>query len=115
LEKAARASFAALCGLGANLLRGAVEMHREQLLRIPFFGPIIMALAEGLCRIMETPQLVEKVFNAIRDLIMKFWNWLKRKWQEFVAKVKERREERRRVKEGKEVKLDKKVPVEEII
>jgi hypothetical protein len=72
LDKAGRANVAAGCRYAAGVLKGA-------LVCIPYFGPIVAWLAEGLLEHMKSPKFVENVYTVVRNAAKATWEGMKEK------------------------------------
>jgi hypothetical protein len=70
LEKAGRASVAAACRLGANVLKGTLA-------RVPLAGPFIVRFAGGLLDHMKSPKFSENVYTVVRDTAVAAWEGIK--------------------------------------
>jgi hypothetical protein len=81
MDKVGRASVAVACRQGARLLKGAVT-------RIPFIGPPIAWLADGLFEHMESPKFAKNIYNTVSDATKATWEGIKQKGKAFVSGIK---------------------------
>jgi len=72
LDRAGRACVTAVCRLGA----GSLKMKAAA---IPFVGPAIAWLGEGLFKHMESPQFADDVYNVVRNTAKATWEGIKQK------------------------------------
>jgi len=72
LDRASRACIAAVCRFGA----GALKMKAAV---IPFVGPAITWLGEGLFKHMESPQFADDVHNVVSNMAKATWEGIKQK------------------------------------
>jgi len=79
LDRAGRACVAAVCRFGA----GALKMKAAV---IPFVGPAIAWLGEGLFKHMESPQFADDVHNVVRNTAKATWEGIKQKVESLLNK-----------------------------
>jgi hypothetical protein len=81
LDKAGRASTAAICRLGAEALKGGLAA-------IPLVGPLVVRFAEGLLDHMKSPKFSENVYAAVRDAAVATWEGIKQTGRSIWNKLK---------------------------
>jgi hypothetical protein len=77
LDRTGRASAAAVGRWCSDTLKGFV-------LTIPYVGPIVANLAEGLFEHMKTPRFAENVYTVVRDATVATWEGIKQKARGFL-------------------------------
>jgi hypothetical protein len=79
LDKASRSCVAAVCRFGS----GALKMKAAA---IPFVGPAIAWLGEGLFKHMESPQFANDVHNVVSNMARATWEGIKQKVRSLLIK-----------------------------
>jgi hypothetical protein len=86
LDKAGRASIAAVCRFGAETLKGSLAA-------IPVVGPLVVRFAGGLLDHMESPKFSENVYTVVREAAVATWEGIKQTgrsiWNELKNSVKQ--------------------------
>ena len=82
MDKAARASVAAICRWGSVILKTKLTL-------VPVVGPVLVDFAGGLLEHMKSPKFSEDVYNVVRNTVKATWEGIKQTASSYMNKLRE--------------------------